>query len=132
MRSDDDLTSGAVSVQYRRRIGSGGIVDATVGHSWFRNWAYELAYCSRRWDLPPTYDTADIDDEGMRQTSAEVRATWWSRRATMVAAVQASGFAGSRRSRATPSSQPGWAVLSEPFGCAWTRYLRDLDHLRLI
>jgi len=96
MRSDDDLTSGAVSVRYRRRIGSGGMVDATVGHSWFRNWAYELDYCSGRW--PPT-DTAAIDDEGMRQTSAEVRATWRSRRATLVAAVQASGFAVDQESR---------------------------------
>ena len=96
MRSDDDLSSGAVSVRYRRRIGSGGMVDATVGHSWFRNWAYELDYCSPGW---PPYDTADIDDEGMRQTSAEVRATWRSRGATMVAAVQASGFAVDQESR---------------------------------
>ncbi|MCE2398272.1 MAG: TonB-dependent receptor [Gemmatimonadetes bacterium] len=90
MLRDTDLGGGAVSVRYRRRIGSGGMVDATVGHSWFRNWAYELDHCSEAW--PPT-DTVAIDDGGMRQTSAEVRATWRSRRATMVAAVQASGFA---------------------------------------
>ncbi len=96
MLRDTDLSSGAVSVLYRQRIGSGGIVDATVGHSWFRNWAYELDYCSPGW--PPT-DTAAIDDGGMRQTSAEVRATWRSRLATMVAAVQASGFAVDQESR---------------------------------
>ena len=114
MRSDDDLASGAVSVRYRRRIGSGGMVDATVGHSWFRHWGYELDYCSEE---TPT-DTAAIDDEGMRQTSAEVKATLRSRRATMVAAVQASGFAVDQESRLEESLGrfAAYATVAAPLG----------------
>ena len=111
MLRDTDLGSGAVSVRYRRRIGSSGMVDATVGHSWFRNWAYELDHCVRRGHVAPTYDTVAIDDGAMRQTSAEVRATWRSRRATMVTAVQASGF----------------AVDQESFGLTTPNFYPDMD-----
>lgn len=83
-----DWGHGAVSAQYRGRLGSAGVVDATLGHSWFRVENYRLDWC---WG-PAPFDTIRVN-WGMRETQAEVRGTWRGRHAATVAVVQATGFA---------------------------------------
>ena len=92
---DWEWSNGAVSAQYRRRLWAGGVLDATLGHSWFRDASLDLGSCHYldRYPRPPYPDTVELVDGRMRETRAEVRATWGGPRATMVVAVQASGFA---------------------------------------
>ena len=87
-------SNGAVSAQYRRRLWAGGVVDATLGHSWFQDVSLDLGSCQYldRHPRPPYPDTVELVDGRMRETRAEVRATWGGPRATTVVAVQASGF----------------------------------------
>ena len=77
-----DWGNGAVSARYRRKLGAAGIVDATLAHSWSRH-SHSNNSCGR---------DPILSGGGMRQTLAEARATWQSRRATTVAGVQTTYF----------------------------------------
>ena len=94
--SKSDWGHGGVSAQYRGRVGPTGVVDATLGHSWFRVANHSLDGC---WGGDAPFDTTWVG-WGMRETLAEVRGTWRIRRATtVVAAAQASGFEMDHHSR---------------------------------
>ena len=56
---DWEWSNGAMSAQYRRRLGEGGIVDATLGHSWFRDAYLDLGSCKYidQYPRPPYPDT---------------------------------------------------------------------------
>ena len=59
-------SNGAVSAQYRRRLGEGGVVDATLGHSWFRDAYLDLGSCWWRFSSPWKKRVRRVPGEGAR------------------------------------------------------------------
>ena len=78
----------ALSGHYRDRLGSSGIVDATLGHSRFGS---DLVYREQTLENP---DAEVVGDGLMSETRADLRATWRPGRTTIVVGTQAVRFRG--------------------------------------
>ena len=90
----------AFSAHYRDRLGSGGIIDANLGHSRFRSDLIALGGGSSTYVndslvqyTPPT-DTLLFGDGTMSETRADLRVTWRTGRATITSGAQATAFLG--------------------------------------
>lgn len=92
--------NGALSVHYRDRVGSGGLVDLSLGHSRFGSDLIALdgdgptivTGNSEDYELPT--DTVLFGDGSMGESRADLRVTWHAGRAAIVAGTQAVRFVG--------------------------------------
>ena len=91
----------ALSVHYRDRLGSGGLLDVSVGHSRFGSDLIALDKEGPRLFVPgrpvdyrPPTDTVLFGDGSMSEGRADVRVTWHAGRAMIVVGTQATRFLG--------------------------------------
>jgi len=95
------MTSGnaALTGHYRDRLGAGGIMDFSLGHSRFGNslavrGGGGINYVNgEETDYVPPRDTLLFGDGSMSETRADLRMTWHTGRAKVVAGAQATRFA---------------------------------------
>ena len=90
----------ALSVHYRNRLGSGGLVDLSLGHSRFDS---DLIALGRDGPMLVTGDPEDYElptdtllygNGSMGESRADVRVTWHAGRTAIIAGAQAIRFAG--------------------------------------
>lgn len=92
----------ALSVHYRDRLGSSGLLDVSLGHSRFSSDMIALQgggargriVSGRPEDHEPPTDTVLFGDGAMGESRADVRVTWHAGRTTITAATQATRFLG--------------------------------------
>lgn len=88
----------AFAAHYRDGLGTRGIIDVSLGHSRFGNDLTARGgggihtVNGEEVDIPPR-DTLLVGDGSMGETRADVRMTWHTERASVVAALQATRFA---------------------------------------
>lgn len=93
----------ALSVHYRDRLGSSGLLDVSLGHSRFGSDLIALdgdgsrAVSGRPEDHEPPADTVLFGDGAMGESRADMRITWHAGRTTIMAGTQAVRFIGDHR-----------------------------------
>ena len=93
----------ALSVHYRDRLGSSGLLDLSLGHSRFGSDLIALegdgsrAVSGQPEDHEPPADTVLFGDGAMGESRADMRITWHAGRTTIMAGTQAVRFIGDHR-----------------------------------